>query len=114
MATAGCARPRAQQAPTLPARPHFPGFVCSWTLLLPGTDALRSCGPSCFALCNASSPVSQSAHVEPTIHIDDFTGAERKQVLSDGSNRFADVFRGTPAFNRREPSLIYFDGYGDH
>src|SRR5207249_9819604 len=33
-------RPRARQAPTVMAGPHFPGLGCAATLLRPGTGAL--------------------------------------------------------------------------
>jgi hypothetical protein len=36
-----CARPRAQHAPTGLTRPSFPGLISAFTLLRPGTGALR-------------------------------------------------------------------------
>ena len=39
--TAECARPRAQQARTVSTRPDVPGHICIFTLLRPGTGALR-------------------------------------------------------------------------
>src|SRR5436190_21344675 len=52
-----CARPRAQQAPTFPMRRHFPGLVGAWTLLRPGTGALR--GSVASALGSKSSIASR-------------------------------------------------------
>src|SRR5207249_9731309 len=44
----------------------------------------------------------QSPEMKPSVHIDDFAGAERKQVLRDGGDGPADILRRAPAWDGRQ------------
>ena len=41
--------------------------------------------------------------MKSAIHVDDFAGAERERILTDGGDGFADIFRRSPTVDRSEP-----------